>query len=222
MALTPFSLDRTFWVRRKRSRSSSRWLAIVAALPLVAGATSVAGPTAVALTDSTYAAATPEEQIRASSPTDAELAAASPAKRVRLLVRCVALDGEQYCLHIGFTEGDTTDPAFWTELVDAVGEPASDTGGASLGSELDRMASLTEQQRADEEVTQVIDAKLAVGKVKLLRYYWGGEQPPADLFVQYPELQQLETQALADGGNLRMSEVESPCLIQALGMSRTR
>jgi hypothetical protein len=70
-----------------------------------------------------------KSEVLASSPTSAELRQATLAERARLLIRCADLDGETYCLHVGFTEQDVTSPKFWAEKIAAIeSAPASQTG----------------------------------------------------------------------------------------------
>lgn len=140
------------------------------------------------------------EFIVRTSPTDEELRkASSGAQLVRLLVRCVDLDGETYCLHIGFTEADTSAPDFWTALSEAAANESTGpgTGAASLSVVLQELAAHKRVDRVAAEVEQVRAARAAVGKVKLLRYRSLNRPVPPSLFNAYPELRSINSRAVS-------------------------
>jgi hypothetical protein len=98
-------------------------------------------------------------EVARTSPSGAALSAASPVERLRLLVRCVPVDGGSYCLHLGHVDDDVDSPAFWRRLADTVADRSgSRTGDVALADRLDRVAAMAPAARRRTEVRELRDA----------------------------------------------------------------
>lgn len=99
----------------------------------------------------------PLAQIRATAPTDAELRGALQERLLRLLVRCVELEGQDYCLQVGFVK-DADDPALWEDLERRVRRAPSRTGDLGLGQRLAQLAAMNANRRAELERQEIESA----------------------------------------------------------------
>lgn len=164
------------------------------------GAAQPAAPTAKQIRTAALA------QIRATAPTRQQLRRASAADLVKHLVRCVDLDGETFCLNLGFV--DQSPAAVQRRVISAMrSSPVSQTGAMSMRQLLKIRAKLTPQERQEAEVTEVKRAVRSLGKIKWLGYVGKGKAPPESLFERYPKLDAVRRRAIARGGARRMARV---------------
>jgi hypothetical protein len=83
-------------------------------------------------------------------------------------VRCVDLDGEDYCLNVGFVD-DAESPGLRADLVRQVlTAPSSNTGDMTLTQRLKQLAGMSDIDRANAEATELSAAAAAVNKAKAL------------------------------------------------------
>ncbi len=133
------------------------------------------------------------------------------------LVKCVDIDGENYCVHIGFTQlrPGTSD---WEDTFTKEWKPGSDDAAGSVQGYLWHVAQMPEKERAELEARELSDAYEAVGKVKLYDHVGLDIPIPDGFFERYPQLgigeDSAKAQALRDashpGATLDLSPFVDP------------
>lgn len=144
------------------------------------------------------------------TPSNAELVGMSHGELARALVRCQQLDGETYCLQVGFTDEDVTSAEFWQDIERSANEPSSFAGAMSLRDRLDQLAAMTAADRQDAEDAEITDAAQAVGSFKLLEYRSLGQEPPGGFWADYPDLKADDDEARLEGGAARWAAAMDP------------
>lgn len=116
---------------------------------------------------------------------------ALPDALAEALIRCAELDGQRYCLRVGWTDRSETDVR--AELASAARQAATtrrlteSTGDLDALATLRRAAALAPAERADLERQELTAAARSVAKVWLLRHQLQGEPLPADFLDRHPE-----------------------------------
>ncbi|HEX8780642.1 MAG TPA: hypothetical protein VF728_05685, partial [Nocardioides sp.] len=116
------------------------------------------------------------------------LATAGPSTLVEQGVRCADLEGQRYCLGIGFT--DRTEEELTAELAAdaASADPAAETtGDLSTVDTLRQRARMSPTARAALERRELTEAAESVAKVILLRHHVEGTPLPAGFTERHPE-----------------------------------
>ena len=125
---------------------------------------------------------------------------ASVAALVEELVTCHDLDGEQYCLHLGFIDIEPGSPEWDAMWRSAESEDISDTGAKPFAESLRELAAMPAAELEKLEAVELERARVAVGKVKLYDYVGLDIPIPAGFFDKYPvmgiEEGSLEAEAL--------------------------
>jgi hypothetical protein len=123
-----------------------------------------------------------------------------PADLVRTEVRCADFEGQQYCLHAGWT----TRPE--AEVVGELASRASSrsesvetTGDLDLVSDLRRRAGLQPAARAAADRAELTEAAASVAKVWLLRHQIQGVPLPDGFLDAHPEVQLADEREATDG-----------------------
>jgi hypothetical protein len=167
---------------------------LVATPAAASGVPAVADPTggraAAAVVPAVEALRPVVDQFRADARTDAQLQAAAATSDLALLraaVRCAVLDGESYCLYVGFTPLKAGTPQFEERLQQLAAEPVSDTGDMRVVDQVKADLALGQTKRTAAEAAEMESAVLAVGKVKLADLEVAGQPVPAGFFARYPE-----------------------------------
>jgi hypothetical protein len=181
----------------RRSRETLVAVVIGSTLILDPAAAHAAASSQTSVRDSVLRTSASEDpavsRIIATSPTDSELASANNKALVRKLVRCVDLDGENFCLHAGFIDEDIKSDAFWNRL----STPTAAGSDASLPALLRVFAAQPKAERLAAEVAMVREARQAVGKVKLGKLAGQGKLPDKALLDRYSELKPIVAKAAA-------------------------
>ncbi|MFC7495256.1 MULTISPECIES: hypothetical protein [unclassified Nocardioides] len=124
-------------------------------------------------------------------------------------VRCAELDGQRYCLGVGWTR-DTED-AVRDRVEEAAREAdraratTTSTGDLDAAAALDRLASMSPGERAAAERAELTEAAQAVAKVWLLRHEFQGVPLPRGFLARHPE-----ARATAAAGVARRSTGDYP------------
>jgi hypothetical protein len=106
------------------------------------------------------------------------------------LVRCAELDGQRYCLGIGWTEDTEADVRARVTAAARVAARATGrttTGDLDASAALARTARLSSKARAAADRAELEAAAQSVAKVWLLRHEIQGEPLPADFLDRHPE-----------------------------------
>jgi hypothetical protein len=114
----------------------------------------------------------------------------SPADLVRHEVRCADFEGQQYCLHTGWTTRPETEVV--SELAGRAAarpRPVESTGDLDLLASLRQHARLTPEARAAADRAELTDAAASVAKVWLLRHQLQGVPLPDGFVADHPEIQ---------------------------------
>jgi hypothetical protein len=112
-------------------------------------------------------------------------AGASPYQRAQSLARCAELDGQRYCLGVGWTTQTESQVAARMAAPAAPGRER--TGDLDPDALFQRQARLTPAARAAAERRELTDAARSVAKVWLLRHEIQGVPLPADFAQRHPE-----------------------------------
>ena len=112
-------------------------------------------------------------------------AGASPYQRAQSLARCAELDGQRYCLGVGWTTQSESQVAARMAAPAAPGRER--TGDLDPDALFQRQARLTPAARAAAERRELTDAARSVAKVWLLRHEIQGVPLPADFARRHPE-----------------------------------
>ena len=110
--------------------------------------------------------------------------------RAAQLVRCAELDGQRYCLGVGWTEdteADVRSRVTSAARVDARTTGRTSTGDLDAGAALARTARMSPKARAAADRAELEAAARSVAKVWLLRHEILGEPLPADFLDRHPE-----------------------------------
>lgn len=103
------------------------------------------------------------------------------------LIRCSEIDGENYCLVIGFTALKPGTPEWGVYVSQALAQPDY-PGDMSLTSELNYRGSLPEGKLKEIEAREFAAATDAVGRIKLINHLVEREPIPDGFFNRYPSL----------------------------------
>lgn len=112
-------------------------------------------------------------------------------------VRCADLDGQRYCLGVGWTD-DTEDEVrarFTAAAARRTG--TTTTGDLDAAAALARAAKRTPAERAAADRAELTQAARSVAKVWLLRHELQGEALPGDFLEHHPEARAAATTAAA-------------------------
>ncbi|GAA4706991.1 C39 family peptidase [Nocardioides conyzicola] len=112
------------------------------------------------------------------------------ARRAAELVRCAELDGQRYCLGVGWTddtEADVRARVATAARVAARSTSTTTTGDLDASDALARTASMKPAARAAAERAELESAARSVAKVWLLRHEIQGVALPADFLARHPE-----------------------------------
>src|SRR6478752_1447497 len=109
--------------------------------------------------------------------------------RAAQLVRCAELDGQRYCLGVGWTEDTEADVR--ARVTSAARIAARTTGRTTTGdldanAALARTARMSPKARAAADRAELESAAQSVAKVWLLRHEIQGESLPADFLDRHP------------------------------------
>jgi hypothetical protein len=110
--------------------------------------------------------------------------------RAAQLVRCAELDGQRYCLGVGWTEDTEADVRARVTSAARVSARATGrttTGDLDAGAALTRTARMSPKARAAADRAELEGAAQSVAKVWLLRHEILGEPLPADFLDRHPE-----------------------------------
>ncbi|MEP9382203.1 C39 family peptidase [Nocardioides cheoyonin] len=113
--------------------------------------------------------------------------AAARARAVRSVVRCAELEGQRYCLGVGWT---TESPrAVRTGMIRALERPrtTAGTGDADARTVLSRLMAGTPAARAARDRAELTSAARSVAKVWLLRHELQGVPLPTGFLDRHPE-----------------------------------
>lgn len=123
------------------------------------------------------------------TPATAQASEPSMRQLVDRLVECRSIEGENYCLYLGFTQmapgGDR-----WQEMVnegDAYGE-TNPPGAMSLKQSLEAALAQPPRERAEHETAMWESATRAVGKVKVSRHIAEQTPLPEGFFDDHPHM----------------------------------
>ncbi|MEA3309745.1 MAG: hypothetical protein U9Q70_09580 [Chloroflexota bacterium] len=141
---------------------------------------------------------------------------------VAKLIRCVDLDGEQYCFCVGFIDLQSGS-AEWQKWLSAALAEEDSAGDMSLTSFLQTRARLSPEELRKIEEKELESARSAVGGIKLANYLAEPGQIPEDFFKRYPTLgiaigsPQAEAlrQAALTGEPLDLSAFHTPTDLEA-------
>ncbi len=129
--------------------------------------------------------------------------AATPAALARSasqLVRCAELDGQRYCLGLGWTDDSQADVQSRIAAATARSAriaPRERTGDLDAVAALARTARMTPSARAKAERTELELAARSVTKVWLLRHEIQGVALPTDFLARHPEARAASTAVAA-------------------------
>ena len=135
----------------------------------------------------------------------------APETLAEATVRCAELEGQRYCLGIGWTDQD---PAQVQARIAVAARAASSARGATVPEttgDLDalallrRTAAMTPQERAAAERRELTAAARSVAKVWLLRHHVEGAELPEGFLDRHPEARATDdsTQARVAGTDAR-------------------
>jgi len=132
----------------------------------------------------------------------------SPAELVRSEVRCADFEGQQYCLHTGWTSRPETEVV--AELaasarVEARQQPAESTGDLDLLASLRQHARLTPRAQAAADRAELTEAAASVAKVWLLRHQLQGIPLPEGFTDDHPEIQLPDDTGAGTSARAQMS-----------------
>jgi hypothetical protein len=133
----------------------------------------------------------------------------SPGALVDDLVRCADLEGQTYCLGVGWT--DRTEAQVQARMrvaaVSARSLTVETTGDLDVLGELRRTASLSPAARARAERAELVMAARSVAKVWVLRHAIQGVPLPADFLERHPE---ARAAPVARGGGSPSDDTTAP------------
>jgi len=117
----------------------------------------------------------------------------APAALVDAQVRCADFEGQQYCLHAGWTNEPAADVVadLTSETTTLSARPVATrvgTGDADIATVLQRSAALTPTARAAADRAELTAAAQAVAKVWLIRNQVEGVPLPAGFVERHPEI----------------------------------
>jgi len=150
----------------------------------------IAGPSAV----TAQAVAEIDRVVDAGMATSRTLTGRSaPGALVTAQVRCADFEGQQYCLHAGWTNDPASDvvAALTTETTTLSARPVATrvgTGDADIATVLQRSAALTPAARAAADRAELTAAAQAIAKVWLIRNQVEGVPLPAGFVERHPEI----------------------------------
>jgi hypothetical protein len=114
----------------------------------------------------------------------------SPADLVRNEVRCAEFEGQQYCLHTGWTTRPESEVV--NELAERAAarqQPLESTGDLDLLASLRQHSKLTPSAQAAADRAELTEAAASVAKVWLLRHQLQGVPLPDGFVDDHPEIQ---------------------------------
>jgi len=133
----------------------------------------------------------------------------SPEALVDALVRCADLEGQTYCLGLGWT--DRTEAHVQTRMRVAArsarSQVAETTGDLDALGELRRTASLSPAARARADRAELVRAARSVAKVWVLRHAIQGVPLPPDFLERHPEARAVP---VARGGGGPSDDTTAP------------
>lgn len=119
-------------------------------------------------------------------------ATARPAALLRAEVRCARFEGQQYCLHAGWTDTPASqlvsELAARTSAARARSARSEHTGDLDLVSQVRAHASRTPRAQARAERAELTAAAQSVAKVWLLRHQVQGTPLPRGFLARHPEV----------------------------------
>lgn len=129
---------------------------------------------------------------RGRTPLRATTARSAPGAVVAATTRCARFEGQQYCLHTGWTE--TPEAELVGELTTRVRglaarrAPVEQTGGLDVLAALRRHAGRSPAEQARAERSELVAAARSVAKVWLLRHQVQGIPLPDGFLERHPEV----------------------------------
>jgi len=150
----------------------------------------IAGPSSV-----TPAAQAEIDRVVAAGATSASTLTGrpTPGALVSAQVRCAVFEGQQYCLHAGWTNEPASDVVaeLTTETTVLSARPLATrvgTGDADIATVLQRSAALTPTARTAADRAELTAAAQAIAKVWLIRNQVEGVPLPAGFVERHPEI----------------------------------
>jgi hypothetical protein len=142
--------------------------------------------------------------------------------------RCAELEGQRYCLGVGWTTRSESEVA--SDLAAAAREASGreSTGDAAPTETLQRMARMAPQARAEAERRELTDAARSLAKVWLLRHEIQGVPLPDDFAERHPEAVvtsgdgQVSARTAATSTSARKTAADYPRRSRILKISQSR